>query len=87
MPSAARWLFSAGGILPVTGSASANVKIWSFPMVNTSTMDSGRIRLGGGFRLPATSKITLGGGFRLPATRPISGKITLGGGFRLPVAR
>jgi hypothetical protein len=49
-------------------------------MMNTSTMDSGGIRLGGGFRLPATSKITLGGGFRLPATRPISGKITLGGG-------
>jgi hypothetical protein len=30
--------------------------------MNTSTTDGGRIRLGGGFRLPATSKITLGGG-------------------------
>jgi len=55
--------------------------------MNTTTTDSGRIRLGGGFRLPVTSKITLGGGFRLPATGPVSGKITLGGGFRLPVAR
>jgi hypothetical protein len=55
--------------------------------MNTSTTDGGRIRLGGGFRLPATSKITLGGGFRLPAATPVNGKITLGGGFRLPVAR
>ena len=55
--------------------------------MNTSTTDGGRICLGGGFRLPATSKITLGGGFRLPATRQVNGKITLGGGFRLPVAR
>jgi hypothetical protein len=55
--------------------------------MNTSTTDGGRIRLGGGFRLPATSKITLGGGFRLPAAGPVNGKITLGGGFRLPVAR
>jgi hypothetical protein len=55
--------------------------------MSTSTTDGGRIRLGGGFRLPASSKITLGGGFRLPAVRPVSGKITLGGGFRLPVAR
>ena len=55
--------------------------------MTTSTTDSGRIRLGGGFRLPATSKITLGGGFRLPNAVPVMGKITLGGGFRLPVAR
>jgi hypothetical protein len=55
--------------------------------MNTSTTDGGRIRLGGGFRLPATSKNTPGGGFRLPAVQPVSGKITLGGGFRLPVAR
>ena len=55
--------------------------------MNTSTTDGGRIRLGGGFRLPASSKITLGGGFRLPAATPVNGKITLGGGFRLPAAR
>jgi hypothetical protein len=55
--------------------------------MNTTTTDGGRIRLGGGSRLPATSKITLGGGFRLPAATPVNGKITLGGGFRLPVAR
>ena len=54
--------------------------------MNTSTTDGGRIRLGGGFRLPAT-KTTLGGGFRLPAATPVNGKITLGGGFRLPAAR
>jgi len=48
--------------------------------MNTSTKDNGRIRLGGGFRLPTTKKITLGGGFRLP-------RVTLGGGFRLPAAR
>jgi hypothetical protein len=55
--------------------------------MNTSTTDGGHIRLGGGFRLPTTSKITLGGGFRLPAAKPVNGKITLGGGFRLPAAR
>ena len=39
--------------------------------MNTSTTDGGRIRLGGGFRLPASPKIALGGGFRLPAaTQP-----------------
>jgi hypothetical protein len=36
------------------------------------TADAGKIRLGGGFRLPVTTadigKIRLGGGFRLPAT-------------------
>jgi hypothetical protein len=41
--------------------------------MNTSSTDQGRIRLGGGFRLPATT--------------PITAKITLGGGFRLPTAR
>jgi hypothetical protein len=55
--------------------------------MSTPKTDGGRIRLGGGFRLPATSKITLGGGFRLPASGLVNGKITLGGGFRLPVAR
>ena len=34
-----------------------------------------------------TGKITLGGGFRLPASQPVAGKISLGGGFRLPAAR
>jgi hypothetical protein len=37
----------------------------------TTTQDTGKIRLGGGFRLPAQTadagKIRLGGGFRLPA--------------------
>lgn len=59
--------------------------------MSTSTTDGGRIRLGGGFRLPATRKtispITLGGGFRLPAAKPVSARILLGGGFRLPVTR
>ena len=55
--------------------------------MNASTMDDGRIRVGGGFHLPATSKITLGDGFRLPPVTTVNGKITLGGGFRLPVAR
>jgi hypothetical protein len=55
--------------------------------MSTSTTGGGRIRLGDGCRLPATSKITLGGGIRLPNAVPVNGKITLGGGFRLPVAR
>ncbi|HEY1412409.1 MAG TPA: hypothetical protein VGF36_09715 [Rhodopila sp.] len=33
-----------------------------------------------------TGKIRLGGGFRLPVTTADAGKIRLGGGFRLPVA-
>ena len=41
--------------------------------MNTSTTDHGRIRLGGGFRLPAT--------------KPITAKITFGGGSRLPTLR
>jgi len=41
--------------------------------MNISTTNQGRIRLGGGFRLPATT--------------PITSKIILGGGFRLPTAR
>ena len=32
-----------------------------------------------------TGKIRLGGGFRLPVTTADTGKIRLGGGFRLPV--
>jgi len=55
--------------------------------MNTSTTGGGRIRLGGGYRLPATSKITLGGGYRLPVPTAVNGKITLGGGYRLPAAR
>lgn len=35
------------------------------------TVDAGKIKLGGGFRLPVTAD---------------AGKIKLGGGFRLPVA-
>jgi hypothetical protein len=37
--------------------------------MNASTKDSGRVRLGGGFRHPAPIKITLGGGFRLPTSK------------------
>jgi hypothetical protein len=33
-----------------------------------------------------SGKIRLGGGFRLPVTTADAGKIRLGGGFRLPVA-
>ena len=38
---------------------------------NAVTADTGKIKLGGGFRLPVTAdtgKIKLGGGFRLPVT-------------------
>ncbi len=38
---------------------------------DAQTTDAGKIKLGGGFRLPVTSdagKIKLGGGFRLPVT-------------------
>ena len=39
-------------------------------VATASVADAGKIRLGGGFRLPAstadTGKIRLGGGFRLP---------------------
>jgi len=45
--------------------------------VRAVTSDSGRVRLGGGYRLPApvpaevadTGRISLGGGYRLPAFR------------------
>ncbi len=53
------------------------------------TADTGKIRLGGGFRLPASTTDTVGshpdGGVRPPASTADSGKIRLGGGFRLPV--
>jgi hypothetical protein len=53
------------------------------------TADAGKIRPGGGLRLPAATAdadaIRLGGGFRLPAATADAGKIRLGGGFRLPV--
>jgi hypothetical protein len=53
------------------------------------TADSGKIVLGGGYRLPAAAanagKIVLGGGYRLPAATADAGKIALGGGYRLPV--
>ena len=56
---------------------------------STSTVDNGKIRLGGGYRLPAITadadKIRLGGGYRLPAATADTGKIRLGGGYRLPV--
>ena len=38
---------------------------------DAQTADAGKIKLGGGFRLPVTTdagKIKLGGGFRLPVT-------------------
>jgi len=57
---------SPAGVIP---SATDPFNRLEFAMKNTSTTDSGRIRLGGGFRLPASSKITLGGGFRLPASK------------------
>ena len=42
------------------------------------TADAGKIGSG---------KIGLGGGFRLPVVTADTGKIRLGGGFRLPVAK
>ena len=40
------------------------------PVTSASTADTGKIRLGGGYRLPAPTadagKIRLGGGYRLP---------------------
>jgi N6-adenosine-specific RNA methylase IME4 len=58
-------------------------------VASTSTADTGKIRLGGGYRLPASTtdngKIRLGGGYRLPASTTDNGKIRLGGGYRLPV--
>lgn len=55
----------------------------------TRIADAGKVVLGGGFRLPATTTdkgaIRLGGGFRLPASVADKGSIRLGGGFRLPV--
>ncbi len=50
---------------------------------------SGKIILGGGFRLPIqtvdTGAIRTGGGFRLPVRTADTGVIRMGGGFRLPV--
>jgi hypothetical protein len=80
-------LFLSGDvILPAIGYILDRMSRLEFSM-STSTTYRGPIGLGGGFRLPATSKITLGGGFRLPAVKPADSKIVLGGGFRLPVAR
>ncbi len=57
--------------------------------VNSDTVDTGKIVLGGGFRLPVRTAdagaIRLGGGFRLPVRTADTGAIRLGGGFRLPV--
>jgi hypothetical protein len=38
-------------------------------------------------RTTDTGKVVLGGGFRLPASVADAGKIRLGGGFRLPVRK
>jgi hypothetical protein len=41
------------------------------PAMSAAVADAGKIRLGGGYRLPASTadvgKIRLGGGYRLPA--------------------
>ncbi len=38
-------------------------------------------------RTTDTGKVVLGGGFRLPASVADAGKVRLGGGFRLPVRK
>lgn len=51
---------------------SSNAPVSKPNSVNSETADNGKIRVGGGFRLPPfeikdTGRIRLGGGFRLPA--------------------
>ena len=51
-----------------------------------TTADAGKIRLGGGYRLPETTADTASpGGDRRSGATADAGKIRLGGGYRLPV--
>ena len=52
-----------------------------------TTTDTGKIRLGGGYRLPETTVdiAKLSGGERRASATADAGKIRLGGGYRLPV--
>jgi hypothetical protein len=47
---------------------------------------SGKTTVGATLSAPDTGKIRLGGGYRLPASTADTGKIRLGGGYRLPAS-
>lgn len=61
----------------------------SEPVARLSTSDARKVRLGGGYRLPASTadagKVRPGDGDRLSKSTADTGLVRLGGGYRLPV--